>query len=69
MKLDFVRTVSDQQLFVFISYLSMFVDVLFVVCTKDSHLQDWVHGGPYNQIGLVVSVHIAASISSLSHFP
>ena len=43
----FVRTVSDQQLFVFrkdgsICYLSIHVDDFFVACTKGSKLNDWV---------------------------
>jgi len=47
LKLGFVRTVFDQQLFVLcrncdICYLSTHIDDTFVACTKDSHLNDWV---------------------------
>jgi len=47
LKLGFVRTISDQQLFVLrrngsLCYLSTHVDDLFVACTKGSQLNDWV---------------------------
>jgi len=47
LKIGFVRTISDQQLFVLrrhgaLCYLSTHVDDLFVACTKGSQLNDWV---------------------------
>ena len=47
MKLDLVRTISDQQIFLLrhdrdIFYLSTHVDDLFVAYTRDSYLPDWV---------------------------
>jgi len=47
LKLGFVWTISDQQLFVLrrngsLCYLSRHVDDLFVACTKGSQLNDWV---------------------------
>ena len=47
-KLGFKRTISDKQLFIFrrpdncICYLSIHVDDIFLACTKDSGLNDWV---------------------------
>jgi len=47
LKLGYVRTISDQQLFVLrrsgaLCYLSTHADDLFVACTKGSKLNDWV---------------------------
>jgi len=47
LNLEFVRIVSDQQLFVLrkegaICYISTHVNDFFVACTKGSKLNDWV---------------------------
>ena len=58
LQLGFKRTISDKQLFIFrrpdhsICYLSTHVDDIFLACTKDSGINDWVR----EQLALVFTL-------------
>ena len=58
LNLGFERTISDKQIFIFrrpdhsICYLSTHVDDIFLACTKDSGLNDWVR----EQLALVFTL-------------